>query len=228
MRLIPLTQGQWALVSDEDYDWLNQWKWYAHKDKKGGYYAYRRQSRKTGSLKPIHMATLILGVEGGILPDHINGDGLDNQRHNLRVADYCQNAVNSDKPTNNTSGYKGVSWNSSKKRWRVELQFRGVRHTRCGFSSPESGARYYDMKMRELAGEFARLNFPDEFDGVPLVGHRDTNVSVYVPNRCSLRMKGNEVEAFSDQLGVYVTGPTRESALEEYKTVVANKLIGTQ
>ena len=116
MKLIPLSQKQFAKVSDERYNHLMQWKWHAQWNKKTqSYYACRNQNMnpngKPWKNRQIRMSRQILGLEYGDprQGEHRNGDTLDNQDHNLRIATNSQNAMNRKRiMANNTSGFKGV------------------------------------------------------------------------------------------------------------------------
>jgi hypothetical protein len=106
MKFIQLTQGKQAIVDDEDFELLSQFKWYAMKS---GHNVYAARGGGKRRMELLHR--LILGVtDSKIEVDHINGDGLDNRRSNLRVATHADNQHNPGTPTNNTSGYKGVHW----------------------------------------------------------------------------------------------------------------------
>lgn len=113
MAKIKLTKGKYAIVDDEDFDFLSQWKWKYHKDN----YAVRTS---TGS-KQVYMHREVLKTPKGKLTDHINRNGLDNRRANLRLVSYSQNALNTGVPQNNTSGYKGVVWHKQKKLWQAQI-----------------------------------------------------------------------------------------------------------
>jgi hypothetical protein len=107
MKFIKLTQGQVAIIDDEDYELLSEYKWYAVKIK-GGFYARRSLSAHGKSYKHIMMHRVIMGVdEESIFVDHRDRNGLNNQKLNLRVATVSQNACNKLMPKNQT-GYKGV------------------------------------------------------------------------------------------------------------------------
>jgi len=97
-RLIPLTQGKVAIVDAADYDWLNQWKWYASKEGRV-FYAIRRDNDCGGRDIKVRMHRVILGVPTGLEGDHINGDGLDNRRANLRTVTKQQNSLKSAVPS---------------------------------------------------------------------------------------------------------------------------------
>lgn len=113
MKRIPLTQGKYAIVDDEDFEWLNRWRWKYHKDG----YAVRTA---TGN-RNVYMHREVNKTPKGLLTDHINRNGLDNRRCNLRTTDYRGNALNTGLPSNNTSGRKGVTWNKNRNRWQAQI-----------------------------------------------------------------------------------------------------------
>jgi len=156
MKEILLTQNQVTLVSDWRYDFLNQWKWCAQwKESTKSYYAIRADY-SSGKQKMIGMHNVILGIlKGG---DHINGITLDNQDHNLRPDPEHRNVQNSKIRSDNTSGYKGVTWNKRKNKWEAQIMFKNKKYHVGYFDIVEDAARARDKKALELHGEFARLN----------------------------------------------------------------------
>ena len=123
MKRIELTKGKFALVDDEDFEWLNQFKWYISDSG----YALRRvyirgSGRKNQKGKTIRMHCLINNTPSEMITDHIDRNRLNNQRSNLRVADYRLNGINRGKQKNNTSGHKGICWNKSAKKWMAEIK----------------------------------------------------------------------------------------------------------
>jgi len=106
------------------------------------------------------MHRFILGLPDGQGVDHRNGDGLDNQRYNLRPATQLQNSRNRGPSSNNTTGFKGVVWAKIPQRYQVQLEVHGKKIWLGYFDDPVMAARAYDVKARQIHGEFARLNFP--------------------------------------------------------------------
>ena len=120
MKKIKLTQNKYAIV-DDDYEWLNQFKWHFSK----GYAARSVGGRK--NKKYVWMHRLINNTPKDLFTDHINRNKLDNRKCNLRSVNKSQNGLNREKPKNNTSGYKGVYWDSYTNKWRGELRIYGKR-----------------------------------------------------------------------------------------------------
>lgn len=149
VKEIPLTQGKVALVDDADHEWLNQWKWCASNNGLG-FYAVRGISRND-KRTTIAMHQMILNAPPGLEPDHINGDGLDNRRCNLRLCTRSQNNMNARKQTGCSSRWKGVYWDKAMGKWRALIRIHGIKHY-LGYFTDE------DEAAQELFGEFARLN----------------------------------------------------------------------
>lgn len=161
-RSIPLTRGFVALVDDADFGWLNQWKWQAHVKREGLVYAMRDERRADGTRRRVRMHRAILDVPEGLFPDHIDGDGLNNQRANLRVCTHRDNCRNR-RSRSTTSTFKGVGWDKAAQRWEANIGNGLGRTRRIGrYRTEEEAARAYDAAAREIHGEFARLNFPAE------------------------------------------------------------------
>lgn len=158
MREIPLTQGLVALVDDSDYEAVSQFRWYAHRQRRFNVYAKRsvadptRRQRQLG----VSMHCWLLGALG---VDHINGDGLDNRRANLRVATPQQNRANCH-AVEGTSLFRGVYLYKRSRRWVAQINHGGHKVWIGVFVDQEAAARAYDEHAREVFGEFAALNFP--------------------------------------------------------------------
>jgi hypothetical protein len=164
VREIPLTQGYVALVDDEDFEFLSQWKWRVLKAMDGRkIYARRSLARTTDGKRPqILMHTALMGTPDGLEVDHENGNGLDNQRHNLRVGTHQQNMRNRGPGPNTESGFKGVCRTTHGGRWQVTINIEGKNQYLGCFTDATDAARVYDTYAREYHGEFAQLNFPEE------------------------------------------------------------------
>ena len=154
MQKIRLTQGKVALVDSEDYEELSKHKWYAHKEH-NIWYARRRIGAKT-----IRMHREILRAERGDIVDHINRDGLDNRRDNLRIVSHRENVLNSRMPRRRgkTSRYRGVRLHSSGL-WQARITDEHGQQKLLGyFQEEEDAARAYDKAAQTVHGKFAQLN----------------------------------------------------------------------
>lgn len=147
---IYLSKGVSAIVDDEDYEWLNQWKW----SYRGGYAIRKDRDIKT----PIIMHRLIMNAPEGISVDHKNLNRADNRKSNLRLATSQQQQYNQ-RSRGGTSSYKGVSW--KRNRWCAKMNVDGKSLYIGMFLTEEEAAKAYDKKAKEIHGEFAYLNFPD-------------------------------------------------------------------
>ena len=156
MKYIPLTQGKVALVDDEDFEWLNQWKWQASKTR-NKFYVIRAGSKH---IPRVLMHRLILGLKkgDGIVSDHKDDNGLNNQRYNLRKCTNSQNHQNQAPTGLGTSKYKGVSHCSNCNGWQVHIKHNGKSVWLGNYKNEIEAARVYDKKAKEIFGEFARLN----------------------------------------------------------------------
>lgn len=158
MKRIPLSQGQFALVDDKDFERLSKFKWHAHWD---GYNFYAIRTFRISKNKQgrVRMHQELFECPEGMIPDHKDGDGLNNQRENLRPATYQQNNRNRRKKARATSRFKGVSWRSDVGKWRVIITLSGKLKSLGSFLTERKAARAYDEAARRLFGEFAHLNF---------------------------------------------------------------------
>ena len=165
MREIELTQGYVALVDDEDYERVNEFKWHAvkHKNNKSPY-ACRKKSIK-GKKTTILMHRFILGAKKGEYVDHIDRDGLNNQRSNIRICTQAQNCANRDMSTRGNTKYKGLRYFTMKD-GKTYPYFYFCNH-RLGVNlavrveTEEDAARMYNEHAIKYYGEFANLNVID-------------------------------------------------------------------
>jgi len=158
MRQVKVSQ-KFAFVDDEDFDLISQRKWYIDAKSHSDYaitWIYI-DGRKT----TISMHRFLMKPPEGLFIDHIDGNGLNNQKSNLRFVNRSQNALNSGR-WNNRSGYKGVVWVSHKRMWAVQIKLKKLGY----FKDKIEAAKAYDKIAKEYFGEFARLNFPERGDAI--------------------------------------------------------------
>lgn len=161
-RKIHLTEGKYALVDPGDFYWLNSFDWFTKKNSKS-FYAVRMDNESAKWGKTVTMHRQIMGFPEGLLVDHRNRDGLDNQRSNLRIATRCQNRCNTNiNKVGCSSQYRGVHWDKQVKRWRAALQSQGKYIGLGYFDSEIAAAKAYDAAARKYHKDFAMLNFPEE------------------------------------------------------------------
>ncbi len=160
MKRISLTQGKFALVDDEDFERINQYKWYAGKNKRT-YYAGRHFCSRT----TIRMHRVIMNAPKGMEVDHRDGNGLNNCKGNLRFCTQSQNQQNQQALQGGTSLYKGVSSHTKDKKWRACITLNSKTYYLGNFYNEIKAALAYDEKAKELFGEFAYLNFPETNGG---------------------------------------------------------------
>lgn len=156
MKVIPLTMGMDALVDDEDYDHLMQWKWSS-----GGKPEYRYAHRGDAVGNSIRMSVEVarrMGLNIACKIDHRDRNPLNNQRLNLREATQSQNGANRGPNRNNRSGYKGIWWHPLRSRWYASIRVNRRKINLGCFSDPKDAARAYNAAAIKHFGEFAYLN----------------------------------------------------------------------
>ena len=153
MKLIQLTQGQFAMVDDEDFEELNQFKWYANSSNK--YFRAIRNIRINGKYTTVKLHRVIMSAQKGDIIDHIDGDTLNNQRSNLRFCTNSQNQHNSKIRSNNKSGFKGV--HLSRKGFRAEIRLNGKVIYLGRRSTAEEAHELYKEASEKYHGDFGRL-----------------------------------------------------------------------
>lgn len=160
MALWKLSQGKVMLYDEEDFDLLAKYHWYAQKQGTN-WYACANTRKVSGERTIVGAHSVLLNPAGGLIVDHINHDGLDNRRENLRVCTKGENLRNKI-PTKATSNYKGVSWHKQSQKWlsRIKLD-RKIVHLGM-YDLEVHAARAYDIAAKEYHKEFAYLNNIDE------------------------------------------------------------------
>lgn len=147
MKQIPLTKGQFALVDDADFDFLMQWKWHVYRGHDGLLYAHRNSEYgANGKRTHIMMHRVINATPEGMDTDHINGNGLDNRRSNLRTASRAENMWNRRPNKGGSSPFKGVYWHAQHRKWVASIQVNKKRKHIGLFTTQEEAATAYQMR----------------------------------------------------------------------------------
>lgn len=153
----------YALIDEEDAELVNQYRWFlnaSHCVERTIYYAVAHGPRRNGPRDFFAMHRIIVGAPPTVEVDHINGDGLDNRRSNLRQCTSSQNKWNFTKRDGTSSRFRGVTWNRVTRKWRAQLQVKGKQITIGDFQDEEAAAAAYDGMARKHFGEFGTYNFP--------------------------------------------------------------------
>ncbi|WP_204371549.1 HNH endonuclease [Burkholderia multivorans] len=157
MKEISLTRGKVALVDDDDYEHISQYKW--HVSSSG--YARRNVPHPTKygkrTLLLMHRAIMGLSHDDKREVDHIDGNRLNNCRANLRICSHSENARNKSPYAHSTVGLKGVTKKGGGERWKAQIMLNGRRKHLGYFATPEEAHAAYRKAAAELHGEFARL-----------------------------------------------------------------------
>ena len=147
--IIPLTKGKFALIDDDDFEKLIQYKWHCSSL---GYAEHRIPS----TMKMLKMHRVVNGTPDGLMTDHINGNRLDNRKSNLRNCDRSQNLANSSRRKDNKSGYKGVLWDKRERKWIASIRVNGKLHFLGRYVNIKVAAQAYSEAANKHFGEFAK------------------------------------------------------------------------
>jgi hypothetical protein len=148
-------QGLFATVDAADFKKLSEYKWYACRHGPTVYAMCRKNGRA------MYMHRMILRPRKGYLVDHIDGNGLNNRRCNLRVCTPQENQANRG-PCGGSSRFVGVFRNKDNK-WQAGIQCRGVHYYLGVYDDEVEAAKARDRKAYALHGEHAYLNFPEDY-----------------------------------------------------------------
>jgi beta-glucosidase/6-phospho-beta-glucosidase/beta-galactosidase len=153
MKLIKLTKDKYSIIDDEDYETISKNKWSAYKGH-NTYYACRtiKKDKKKTSVQ-MHRTILKL-TDPSLVVDHVNGNGLDNRKENLRICTDSQNLMNRSKPKNNTSGYKGVSYSKSKKKYTAQIGINWKVYNLGFYDTAEEASKVYQERAKKEFGKF--------------------------------------------------------------------------
>jgi hypothetical protein len=153
-RKIPLSQGKFARVDPEDYVGLARHKWCAAKQG-NSFYAVRSEGNRQ-----LRMHRAIVNAAAGMVVDHIDHDGLNNTKRNLRSCTKAQNAYNQRPQKGRSSKFKGVCWHKHEQKWYSRIQDHGRQRSLGLFTNERAAAQARDEAARALHGEHAFLNLP--------------------------------------------------------------------
>lgn len=150
---IKLTNSKlFAIIDEDDYLLIAAYDWWLRKDE------FRNYVQTKIGRDSICIHQLILPAKQGFIIDHKDHNGLNNQRNNLRYATQEQNSFNRRMRLDNSSGYKGVSWAETSKKWRVQLQAGGTKRNGGLHNTKEEAALAYNKLAIRYFGEYATLN----------------------------------------------------------------------
>ena len=180
-----------VLIDEEDWEIIEGYKWYIQKPQKGKtFYVHTSvidPDKDEWYIRPcdgarwrrrtvIAMHRLITKCPKGLQVDHINQNGLDNRKENLRICINDQNQYNKKPDVSNSSGLKGVSWNKKRNKWNAQISIEKVRTNIGNFNTKEEAARVYDANAHHYYGEFAFLNYPNEkIDESLIISKKENN-----------------------------------------------------
>ncbi len=153
MASLKLTNGEYTLVDDQDYDFLNQWEWHCTVG-----YAARTEYPQGLKGRGVHilMHRVLMGMPDGLQVDHANRNPLDNRKSNLRIATRSQNQWNRGLQNNNSSGSKGVSWDKVNNKWRAAVNMQNKYINLGRFNTIEEAVAVRTAYIANIHGEFAR------------------------------------------------------------------------
>jgi hypothetical protein len=154
MKKIPLTKGAFALVDDDDYEYLSQYRWYLNTEG----YAIREIWTGNKRRERVRMHREVMKTPKGVEVDHVNGNRLDNRKINLRHCTRSQNNRNSAVRSDNNTGYKGVALHRHSGLYHATINVDGRQISLKYHKTPEGAARAYNKAAVKHFGKFAKLN----------------------------------------------------------------------
>jgi hypothetical protein len=155
IAFVALMRGYEAIIDAEDVPLVDGWNWRALVNRHT-VYAYREERLGDGKRRTVYLHREILCDPASLQVDHIDTNGLNNQRANLRVATIAQNQHNSRRPKHNTSGFKGVSWSNSRAEWRAQIMLDGKQRHLGYYPTPGDAHVAYCEASARLHGDFGR------------------------------------------------------------------------
>lgn len=197
MKRILLTTGEYTLISDEDFNKVNKWKWFFPQTISKDKYVKGHIYYKNGKKKSVRLHRWILDAPNNMVVDHIDGNVLNNQRNNLRICTRGQNALNKHKTTSNTSSkYIGVSWNTHWKKWSARITYDDRYYSLGYYHDEKQAALVRDEAAKRLHGDFAKLNFPNETASIDIQNfiiakiNGKSSAKLFSPTHSDIRYSG--------------------------------------
>lgn len=161
IAFVPLTQGYEAVIDADCVPLISKWNWHVMLTTRPDgsvAHAYAARGEHRGARRRIiHMHRVIADTPSDMDTDHIDGDGLNNRRSNLRVVTHAQNQCNRRLNIDNKSGVRGVAFNRATGKWRAQIGVNGAKRYLGLFSSIDKAAQAYASASAELHGEFGRI-----------------------------------------------------------------------
>lgn len=152
---LPISRGYFALIDAEDVERISPWLWSALERPGRSPYVFRKEKRAT-----IYLHRFLMDAPTGLQVDHIDGNGLNCRRSNMRLCTASQNQMNrTNSRSEKSSRYKGVFWSKHHRKWIAQIKLNYINTRLGGFDSEDEAAKAYDAAAVEAFGPFARLNF---------------------------------------------------------------------
>jgi hypothetical protein len=156
---VPLTQGYEAVIDADDVHLVSGWNWSARVNRNRGrvrqVYAIRAEY-EAGKQSIVRMHRVVAKTSEGKFADHIDGDGLNNRKANLRDATPSENAFNKKKSSGNASGFKGVHWHKKSGKWQAQIGINYARVSLGLFETAEAAAAAYASASAQIHGRFGK------------------------------------------------------------------------
>jgi len=187
MKRIELTRGKYALIDNEQYDLISLFRW-CYVPACRGYAVVKLYI--CGKQYQIYMHRLVMNAIEGVSVDHIDGNGLNNQKSNLRICTHQENIMNQKKQENRASIYKGVSFHGQNKNWYAYIKInQKKKHIGC-YDTEEEAAEAYNKEAVKLFGRFANLNVIDE----PPAGFGSDEANSLIIDKFGEQFEGARIE----------------------------------
>lgn len=153
---LPLSRGYVAVLDADDAEKVNGFKWTADVQAGGTIIYAHRMTRVNGARKKVSLHRLIMNAPAGVFVDHIDCDGLNNRKSNLRLVTPAQNKMNCRPSSKSEHGFKGIWRDKGTNKWRASIKHQGKASSLGFFETPEEASAAYFSAAKNLFGEFAR------------------------------------------------------------------------